>query len=319
MTLTVGTPVVHHSELRRRGWAPTEIAAAVRRGELVRLVRGTYLKDPSAHHLIRAVAERSPDFVVSHGSAALLHGMPIRPDGRRVHLTHDSGGPGRVQPHRVIHTGRLDREDHTMLDGLKVTTAPRTLVDLGRTSPFVEAVAAADHALRMGIVDPVDVLRAVKAAHHRPGMRAARRALAFADGRAESPGESRMRVAFDQLGLEPPALQVTIVGESGRMLGRADAGHLEDNCLYEYDGRIKYTEPYVGDAHTALMREKRREDAIRALGYILCRLTAQDLADLQALYAKVERARAAGRRMAAAGVTDGWAHVAAPITFGLSV
>lgn len=245
--------------------------------------------------------------------------MPVQSEDGRVHLTHDAGGPGRVQPHRVIHTGRLEPEDRIVMGGLKVTSAARTLVDLGRTSPFVEAVAVADHALRLGIVERSEVLRAVRAAHHRPGMRAARRALAFADGRAESPGESRMRIAFDRLGLEPPALQVTIVGPSGRILGRADAGHLEDNCLYEYDGRIKYSEPYTGDARSVLMREKRREDTIRALGYILCRLTAEDLADLEALYGKVERARAAGRRLAAAGVVDGWAHVADPITFGITL
>lgn len=315
--------VLHYAELRHRGWTDGEIKTALRRQRLVRIVKGTYLDTtatPDPVELIRAIADRSPDFVVSHRSAAIVHGLPLRvPDRRPVDLTHHRGGPGRRQPFRVVHSGRLRSHEITRVGGVQVTTVARTLVDLARTLSMSSAVGLADHVLHHGLAPDDEIMQALQAQHHVRGLPAARRALAFADGRAESPGESLLRVALDRCGIEPPELQVLVLDDDGRTLARADAGHVDDNALYEYDGRIKYSEPWSGSGTEALLNEKNREDVVRSRGRAMGRFTAEDLNDLGRVRDKVERTRTVGRALLASGAVVGRLVPAPPRKLPLSL
>ncbi len=102
-----------------------------------------------------------------------------------------------------------------------------------------------------------------------PGIGRARRLIASLDPRAESPGESRVRMFFVAWGV-PWVSQVTIRDARGQFVARVD--FLVDRwVVVEFDGRMKYDDPQV------LWAEKRREDALRALGYEVVRLTWSDL------------------------------------------
>ncbi len=102
-----------------------------------------------------------------------------------------------------------------------------------------------------------------------PGIGRARRLIASLDPRAESPGESRVRMFFMAWGV-PWTSQVTIRDARGQFVARVD--FLVDRwVVVEFDGRLKYDDPQV------LWAEKRREDALRALGYEVVRLTWSDL------------------------------------------
>lgn len=57
----------------------------------------------------------------------------------------------------------------------------------------------------------------------------------------------------------------------------------------EFDGRIKYADGNV----EVLMAEKRREDGLRALGWIIVRVEWSDLENPARLFAKIRRAMAA--------------------------
>jgi predicted transcriptional regulator of viral defense system len=93
----MGLPEVHHRHrLRAEGYRDDEVQRMLRRGALTPVRRGAYVVGPlppeaaERHHLeVRAaLARMSPDAVVSHVSAAVLHGLPvwaIRID--RVHAT----------------------------------------------------------------------------------------------------------------------------------------------------------------------------------------------------------------------------------------
>ena len=133
------------------------------------------------------------------------------------------------------------------------------------------AVVAVDAALRRGYCTVEELVSVVARLGQRgcPGIGRARRLIASLDPRAESPGESRVRMFFMAWGV-PWVSQVTIRDARGQFVARVD--FLVDRwVVVEFDGRMKYDDPQV------LWAEKRREDALRALGYEVVRLTWSDL------------------------------------------
>jgi very-short-patch-repair endonuclease len=143
----------------------------VANGRLHRLHQGVYAvghrKLAWRGVLIAAVLACGPEAVLSHRSAARLWG--IRPDNRRdVDVTVPSRGAHRrkgIQPHSVR---TLDPRDTTTIDGIPVTTLPRTLLDLAEVVPKDHLIKAITQAEIKGIID----LRALEAQMARsPGRR----------------------------------------------------------------------------------------------------------------------------------------------------
>ncbi len=99
-------------------------------------------------------------------------------------------------------------------------------------------------------------------------MAAAARVVAFADGLAESVGESRSRVAIARAGLPAPVLQVPLHALDGRPLGRGDFGWPEHDVIGEFDGLVEYGRLLRPgqQAADAVIAEKVREDAVRDTG-----------------------------------------------------
>jgi hypothetical protein len=305
-------PAIRRLDLISAGYSAQEIRRFVRDGRLVRLRRGYFaVRDPAGtstadQHRLRAIAaaDASTCLVLSHVSAAVLHGLWLHDvDLTEVHLTRPGHGGGRVHPGQRVHTGQLDLADVVTLAGCRVTSLARTVVDLARTLPYTSAVVVADAALRCEACDPAAVVRCMIAATAARGHPAARRALAVADGRSESVGETRTRLALLAAGFPPPELQPEIYDENGRFVGRPDLAYVQAGVLIEFDGKIKYQRALIGDADVTevILREKRREERLAELGWLTIRVTWSDLADPAALAARISRAIAARRRLVAAG------------------
>lgn len=117
------------------------------------------------------------------------------------------GGNRRAQPGLVVHRGALAADETMLRAGMLVTTPARTGYDLARRVPRIEAVAAIDALTHHGKIDPACVL---EIAARYPGARGYRRLaglVALADRRAQSPMETRLRLALHDGGLPPPVLQ----------------------------------------------------------------------------------------------------------------
>jgi hypothetical protein len=140
----------------------------------------------------------------------------------RAHVTFARRSGGRRDDRLYVHTAPLEPDDVVVIDGVRVTSAARAVVDIARTAAFAPAVAVADAALRLGVrhverlestgltepgVPGADLDAALRRAAGLPGVPDARRVVAFADARSESVGESRSRVAIALAGLPPPQLQ----------------------------------------------------------------------------------------------------------------
>jgi hypothetical protein len=156
-----------------------------------------------------------------------------------------------------------------------VTTVPRTLVDCAREWPLEDAVVAMDAALLADRTHPAELREAADSAHHRPGAARAVRAVGLADGRAESPLETRGRLRLIGAGFPPPELQVGIRAD-GRLRAVVDAWFDGPAVAVEFDGQVKYTDPWR-DPGRVPWEEKRREDALRALDIGVVRITDADL------------------------------------------
>jgi hypothetical protein len=300
---TAPTPprLVLRGQALAAGFGDHEIRRLRRRGEWTALQRGAYLVAPStpgrreAHLLsMRATLAglRTPA-VVSHGSAAALHGLPLwRVPLGQVQITRQPPARSASESRLRSHVSRLPAHDVVMIGGRAVTSLARTVVDLARVLPFEPALVLADAALGNGGTTP-DALRAVLAdASGTRGSRAARRVVEAADGRSESVGESRSRAVIIEAGLPVPDLQVEVRRADGTLVGRSDFGWRRQRLLGEFDGRVKYgrllragQEP--GDA---VFAEKRREDAMRHELWGMTRWVWVELDAPAQLMARLERA-----------------------------
>jgi hypothetical protein len=284
------------------GWSDDELARLVRAGVLTRLRRGAYVDsvlpvEPAALHrlLIRAtVAGLHRPAVVSHQSAAVLHGLPLWDVPLdRVHVTRRPRAWNDTSAVLCCHVSQLRDDEITMVDGLHVTDPVRTALDLARSLPHEAAVVALDAALHLGVLTHDDLRRRLFDIAGTPGSRSAARAITAADGRSESVGESRSRVILHRWKLAPSALQLEVRSGNGEPLGRSDFAWEPERLLGEFDGRIKYGRLLRPgqDAGDAVFAEKRREDAIRDENWGMVRWVWADLRRPDRLAARVRRAR----------------------------
>ena len=108
----------------------------------------------------------------------------------------------------MTHWADLPPSEIEVVSGIAVTSPLRTLIDLARTFQLPEAVVAADAVLRMGLAQPADLAGLLRYVGR--GAHLVRRMAALADGRAESPHESRVRVLLVLGGLPPEELQLVV-------------------------------------------------------------------------------------------------------------
>ena len=101
--------------------------------------------------------------------------------------------------------------------------------------------------------------------------------MIVADGRAESPLETRGRLRMVGADMAPDDLQVEIRA-GGRLVGVVDAWFEDSAVAVEFDGRIKYSDPWRGRSpEQVLWEEKQREDELRALDIRVVRIADADL------------------------------------------
>jgi very-short-patch-repair endonuclease len=257
----------------------------VRSGDLVRMRRGVYATRRAADwaegnqtraHVLRALAIRATvghAAVVSYQSAALLHSLSLldSPPIDTVMLTLPTAKPWNrpADVGVVFHSADLPPGHVTRLYNLPVTTAARTVVDLARTLPFMDAVVVADSALHAEKAAKPELCQILDSCTRWPGVKQARRVVSFADERAGSALESAARVVFDESGLDPPELQVTIHLPAHAFL--VDFFWRAHRVIVEADGLAKYA------ADKDLIAQFQRDRLLRDAGYKVVHFTWREL------------------------------------------
>jgi hypothetical protein len=276
------------SALTARGFSYDDLCRLHRQGELTRVRRGAYTvaaqvdltREEQHKRLVHATAPQLLDgSVVSHGSAAVLHGLPVWASAiTHVHVTRSRSGHGKRRSLVHAHRAPLEKADIVLVDQIPLTSISRTVLDMARTRPMEQAVALGDWALRQGLSP--DVLSAALLEMERwPGVRQARRAVEFLDPHSESVGESVSRVRLDIDGLPAPALQQEILDSNGEVIARVDFLWKAQRTVGEFDGKVKYGRLLKPgqSVEQVLFEEKVREDLIRDCGLQVARWIWRDL------------------------------------------
>lgn len=234
-------------------------------GRFHRLTHGLYVPAGSAEDLrsrclmlLRVLPGGS---AFSGPTAAQLRGwrQPQWPEAMPVcvDVPETAGNPKR-RGLRVNH-GRLPQADFDEVHGIPVTTPARTLADLAALVGLPDLVIMLDHALSRDRT-LMDALRELAGRRGRRGVRLLRQGLALADRRAESAGESLLRVVH-QMGRIPVEPQAAIFGRDGEWLARADLRIKGTRRLHEYDGAVHR------DARTHA-RDLSRDRTLAREGYV---------------------------------------------------
>lgn len=228
-------------------------------------------------HLARmsaVAAQARGDVTFSHGSSALAWGAHLWRNPSQVHLTQPSSASSRRAADIARHRGVLRADERATRVGLQVTSKVRTLVDCITTMPALAGLVVADSFLASGVGRAI-TRAALDERGRCNGVRMARLVLDAADAGAESPGESQLRFVLWAYGLPRPQTQVHISTRLGDYW--ADLGWGKWRVVLEYDGQSKYQGRPGDDPLDAVIREKRRQDAIGEAGFRMLRVTKADL------------------------------------------
>ncbi|MEI4274119.1 hypothetical protein TEK04_20535 [Klenkia sp. LSe6-5] len=264
---------------------------AVRRGQLTAahlrstafrsLARDLYAgPDVVLDHRTRARAVRLllPSAVVCGRSAAVLWGVPLAgPDDEVEVSLPPACTSGRIHGVRVRRR-TLPPEDVVQRGDVQVTGLVRTGLDLANAAPRDDAVALIDRFLRSVPVPHQELLAAAEADTAR-GARRAEAAVRLADGLAQSPMETVVRLLLHRSRLPPPVAQFR-VRHQGREIARVDFAWPEHRVALEYDGRWH-------GAPGQLARDRARLNRLTAAGWRVVFVTAGDLRDPAGLLARV--------------------------------
>ena len=211
------------------GCLAPDTADTAAQGLVRRMLQGVYVAAQAVDTMDcapRALALVVPEAaVVTDRTAAWLHGVDILPrssgthsaaDQRLPHHRHPDGPPGVASA-----VARLLRTDVTVVQGVRVTTALRTALDLGRLLWRYDALAAIDGFLRIGVPHEILIAEIGRFRGYR-GVRQLRALAPLGDGRAESPGESALRLHWYDAGLPRPELQIWVYDDDGVAIYRLD-------------------------------------------------------------------------------------------------
>ena len=169
------------------------------------------------------------------------------------------------------------------VDSIRVVHAGIAIAQLAEENSIETAVVAGDYALHGGLLTKRDMAAACTFMRRLHKSQRMSDAVALMDSASESPGESLLRIIATraEIALES---QFEIRDQRGRFVARCDFRCAGTRVIIEFDGKVKY------DDRDALFAEKRREDAIRALGWTVVRVTWAELLDPPTLVAKLRKA-----------------------------
>ncbi len=267
--------VVTYRQAISAGLTPEAIRHRLLVGVWQRLVRGSYYLHPGEVPLRSrcraALLGSSGRAVISHLTAGHLHRLDGLPPVVRVDVTVSPMQPRRSSRLVSAHRAELEGEEWVWLDGLPVTSAGRTCLDLARTQPRVIAVRSVESALRQRHVDGAELVRVATGARGWPGVRRLQTAMALADQRSESLLETGGRLVLQDAGLVPDEVQLRILDRDGHLVARADLAWLAQLVVVEFDGLA----PHAGRA--AFRHDRRRQNALLNSGWLVLRFTWEDV------------------------------------------
>jgi hypothetical protein len=138
---------------------------------------------------------------------------------------------------RGVYVARTDEAvcEPEVRDGLRIAAAPAILAQLAQDLSLIGLIAVMDSALHLGDTNVKDIEDSCRP--YQRGGPMLRRALAYADGRAESWWETPLRLLhlWSGIDVEP---QYSVRDDWGDVIARGDLWVVGTRRLHEYDGAV---------------------------------------------------------------------------------
>jgi hypothetical protein len=229
---------------RDHGVAAARFRRAVRRGQLVPVLHGVFLRADVCLTLELKLAAAAlvicADSVACDRTAAWIWGVDVHAIGELDVVppleTCVLSGQRRTERRQVRGGERqLLPSDWVVVDGVKVTTPVRTAMDLGCLLPRRSALAAMDALMRAQKFSHADMSRLLPRYFRRRGVVQLRELMPLVDPRAESQPESWTRLELIDSGMPVPEVQWWVEVD-GIATYRIDLAYPRAKIAIEYDG-----------------------------------------------------------------------------------
>ena len=171
----------------------------------------------------------------------------------------------------VVRKDTIADDEARVVGGASCTTVARTAFDIGRRLPFEQGLIRVDALLNATRVPVAELLEVAARYPGARNVRQLRRILDLADGGAESPQETRVRLVLIAGSLPRPDTQIPIRDAAGRVVRRIDMGWPQWTVGVEYDRGQHWTDP---DIHAA---DIDRLEFLAELGWRIVRVSAVHL------------------------------------------
>lgn len=268
--------VITRAEALALGMASSSIDNWIRQGRIVKAGSGVYVLPgvlEQERTLLRA-ATRALDAVVSHESAARLHGIDGL-DPRRVTITVPVRRSNRFQGVRVHQITDLTADETTWILGLSVTDPTRTILDLAAVLPPALLASALDQMVRMKLTTYEKVADRLEF-HARQGKRGFKKLRGILRSRlgtnfvSDSTLETRLLKILEDYNLPLPNTQYR-PNWLRHVNGRVDMAYVEEEVAIEGDSQRYHGTP------EAFQIDRMRDNLAQIAGWILLRFTWEDI------------------------------------------
>jgi len=263
------------------GVNPRSIGNRTSSGIYERLQPGVYgiAGTPEQWHrdVIAAVFAATEPAGASHRTAAFLWGMTDRcPD--TVEIVSRRHLRVRRKDHQVRESKDLRSSDIVVVDGIPTTTAVRTIVDLGASSPPWIVERCLDTGLRKELFDIWDVQRFIMrvARRGRNGIGTIRPLVEERltwKGITASDLEDLFRRVVAPLPYPMPETQLQVLESDDESVGRFDFAYPARMALIETDSERYHMDPVT------FQRDREKQNRALALGWAVYRFTWRQLID----------------------------------------
>lgn len=262
--------VVSREQLLRAGLQTGQIKRAVHAGRLRPVFRGVYAVGHEAigrHGWWKAALLVGDAADLSHRSAAQAWSFnrgPVHP----IHLT-SLRDCGRGYRNLHIHRSRLKPTEHTIIDGLRLTTPARTIVDLAATLDPRALRLLVERAQDLRRFSPKAIEASLTLRPRRPGCAQLRdlvHLLLPDEDNARSHLERLFLSLLRRSSLPKPEVNVVINGR------RRDFVWHAARLVVETDGYAYHS------SKAAMLRDRRRDRELTAAGWRVARFTYEEVA-----------------------------------------
>ena len=260
------------------GLSRDQLHERVKRGQYTRLYPGVYAiagAPRTVRQLLAGVAKSFPHLAaISHQTAAEMWGLTRR--GIRVFEVVTTRWDRVPRPGIRVHESLdLIDVDVVELDGIPVTTAARTVVDLGASHRW-SVESALEEGIRRGLfsLDEVESFGRRVARRGRRGVGVIRPLLESRsrwDSVTESALEDRFRSLIAAWGLPEPVLQHEIRQDDGLFVSRVDFAYPHCGLAIELDSEAHHMD------RLTFRGDRRKQNQASVLGWTVLRYTWWDL------------------------------------------